>query len=41
MIFEEPPKDPLKRATIGGYEAAKASRFGAPTGMDPARGARH
>jgi uncharacterized protein YndB with AHSA1/START domain len=41
MIFEEPPKDPLKRATIAGYEAAKAPRFGAPTGMDPARGARH
>jgi uncharacterized protein YndB with AHSA1/START domain len=41
MIFEEPPKDPLKRATIAGYEAAKAPRFGAPAGMDPARGARH
>jgi uncharacterized protein YndB with AHSA1/START domain len=37
MIFEEPPKDPLKRATIAGYEAAKAARFGAATGMDPAR----
>jgi uncharacterized protein YndB with AHSA1/START domain len=40
MIFEEPPEGPLKRATIAGYEAAKAARFGAPTGMDPARGAR-
>jgi uncharacterized protein YndB with AHSA1/START domain len=40
MIFEEPPKDPLKRATIAGYEAAKASRFGAATGMDPARAPR-
>jgi uncharacterized protein YndB with AHSA1/START domain len=37
MIFEEPPKEPLKRATIAGYEAAKAARFGAPTGADPAR----
>ncbi len=37
MIFEEPPKGELKRATIAGYEAAKAARFGAPTGMDPAR----
>ena len=40
MIFEEPPKDPLKRATIAGYEAAKAPRFGAATGMDPARASR-
>jgi uncharacterized protein YndB with AHSA1/START domain len=37
MIFEEPPKGELKRATIAGYEPAKASRFGAPTGMDPSR----
>ena len=36
-IFEEPPKDPLKRATIAGYEPAKAARFGAATGMNPAR----
>jgi uncharacterized protein YndB with AHSA1/START domain len=41
MIFEEPPKGPLKRATIAGYEPAKAPRFGGPTGMDPARGAQH
>jgi len=37
MIFEEPPKGELKRATIAGYEPAKAARFGAPAGMDPAR----
>ena len=36
-IFEEPGKEPLKRATIAGYDPAKAARFGAPTGMDPAR----
>jgi uncharacterized protein YndB with AHSA1/START domain len=40
MIFEEPPSEPLKRATIAGYEAAKAARFGAHTGMDPARAPR-
>ena len=37
MIFEEPPEEPLKRATIAGYEPAKAPRFGAPAGADPAR----
>jgi uncharacterized protein YndB with AHSA1/START domain len=37
MIFEEPPKGELKRATIAGYEPAKAPRFGAAAGMDPAR----
>jgi uncharacterized protein YndB with AHSA1/START domain len=37
MIFEEPPDAPLARATVAGYEPAKAPRFGAPTGMDPAR----
>jgi len=41
MIFEEPPREPLKRATIAGYEPAKAPRFGAAAGMDPARSARH
>jgi uncharacterized protein YndB with AHSA1/START domain len=41
MIFEEPPKGELKRATIAGYEPAKAARFGAPAGMDPSRGPRH
>ena len=37
MIFEEPPDEPLARATVAGYEPLKAPRFGAPTGMDPAR----
>jgi uncharacterized protein YndB with AHSA1/START domain len=37
MIFEEPGKEPLKRATIAGYEPSKAARFGAPPGADPAR----
>jgi uncharacterized protein YndB with AHSA1/START domain len=37
MIFEEPPKGDLKRATIAGYEPAKAPRFGAHAGMDPSR----
>jgi uncharacterized protein YndB with AHSA1/START domain len=37
MIFEEPPKGELRRATIAGYEPAKAPRFGAPAGMDPSR----
>jgi uncharacterized protein YndB with AHSA1/START domain len=37
MIFEEPPKGEPRRATIAGYEAAKAARFGAATGMDPSR----
>ena len=32
--------EPFKRATIAGYEAAKAARFGAHTGMDPARAPR-
>ena len=40
MIFEQPPKEPLKRATIAGYEPSKAPRFGAHTGADPARGHR-
>ena len=39
-IFEEPGDGPLKRASIAGYEAAKAPRFGAHTGMDPARAPR-
>jgi uncharacterized protein YndB with AHSA1/START domain len=37
MIFEEPPEGELKRASIAGYEPAKAPRFGAAAGMDPAR----
>jgi uncharacterized protein YndB with AHSA1/START domain len=40
MIFEQPPTEPLRRATIAGYESAKAARFGAHTGMDPARAPR-
>jgi uncharacterized protein YndB with AHSA1/START domain len=40
MIFEEPPKGELKRATIAGFEPAKAARFGVATGMDPARAPR-
>jgi uncharacterized protein YndB with AHSA1/START domain len=40
MIFEDPPAGALKRATIAGYEPAKAARFGAPTGMDPSRAPR-
>jgi uncharacterized protein YndB with AHSA1/START domain len=37
MIFEEPDRVKLKRATIAGYEPEKAPRFGAFAGMDPAR----
>jgi uncharacterized protein YndB with AHSA1/START domain len=37
MIFEEPPKGELKRATIAGYEPFKAPRFGVPAGTDPSR----
>jgi uncharacterized protein YndB with AHSA1/START domain len=37
MIFEEPQRVELKRATIAGYEPEKAARFGAHAGMDPAR----
>jgi uncharacterized protein YndB with AHSA1/START domain len=40
MIFENPPKGELKRATIAGYEPDKAARFGVATGMDPARAPR-
>jgi uncharacterized protein YndB with AHSA1/START domain len=39
-IFEEPPSAPLRRVTIAGYEPSKAARFGAHTGMDPARAPR-
>jgi uncharacterized protein YndB with AHSA1/START domain len=37
MIFEEPPEGELARVTVAGYEPEKAARFGAATGMDPAR----
>jgi uncharacterized protein YndB with AHSA1/START domain len=40
MIFEDPPKGELKRATIAGFEPEKAARFGVATGMDPARAPR-
>jgi uncharacterized protein YndB with AHSA1/START domain len=40
QIFEEPSTEPLKRVTIAGYEPAKAPRFGAHAGMDPARAPR-
>jgi uncharacterized protein YndB with AHSA1/START domain len=40
-IFEEPLEGELKRATIAGYEPAKAPRFGAAAGMDPSRPRRH
>jgi uncharacterized protein YndB with AHSA1/START domain len=40
LIFEEPPRGELKRATIAGYEPAKAPRFGAHAGMDPSRAPR-
>ena len=36
MIFEEPPEGELARATIAGFESAKAPRFGARRGMNPA-----
>lgn len=39
-IFEEPARRELERATIAGYEPAKAPRFGAHTGMDPSRAPR-
>ena len=37
MIFEEPERAELTRATVAGYEPDKAPRFGAHAGMDPAR----
>ena len=37
MIFEDPPKRPLRRVTVAGYESAKSARFGAHTGADPSR----
>ena len=40
LIFEEPPSGELKRATIAGYDPAKAARFGVATGTDPARAPR-
>ena len=40
MIFEEPPRGELKRATIAGFEPDKAPRFGVAAGMDPSRAPR-
>jgi uncharacterized protein YndB with AHSA1/START domain len=40
MVFEEPDRVELKRATIAGYEPDKAARFGTYAGMDPARRSR-
>ena len=40
MLFEEPDRVELKRASIAGYEPEKAARFGAYAGMDPARRSR-
>jgi uncharacterized protein YndB with AHSA1/START domain len=41
MIFEDPPKEPLRRTSVAGYEAAKAPRYGVASGTDPARPSRH
>jgi uncharacterized protein YndB with AHSA1/START domain len=40
LMFEEPDRAKLKRASIAGYEPEKAARFGAYAGMDPARQSR-
>ena len=40
MIFEEPSRGELKRATIAGFEPDKAPRFGVAAGMDPSRAPR-
>jgi uncharacterized protein YndB with AHSA1/START domain len=40
MVFEEPDRVEVKRATIAGYEPDKAARFGGYAGMDPARRSR-
>jgi uncharacterized protein YndB with AHSA1/START domain len=40
MVFEEPDRVKLTRATIAGYEPEKAARFGGYAGMDPARRSR-
>lgn len=37
MIFEDPPGEPLRRATIAGWEPLKAPRFGESAGFDPSR----
>jgi uncharacterized protein YndB with AHSA1/START domain len=40
MIFEEPDRVKLKRASIAGFEPEKAARFGGYAGMDPSRRSR-
>ena len=40
MVFEEPDRVEVKRATIAGFEPDKAARFGGYAGMDPARRSR-
>ncbi len=40
VIFEEPDRARMTRATIAGYEPDKAARFGGHAGMDPARQSR-
>jgi uncharacterized protein YndB with AHSA1/START domain len=37
MVFEDPPREPLARVSVAGFEPQKSARFGAATGMDPAR----
>ena len=37
LVFEDPPARPLARVSVAGYEPLKAPRYGARTGMDPAR----
>jgi uncharacterized protein YndB with AHSA1/START domain len=39
-IFEQPSGEPPKRASIAGFESAKAPRFGLHPGADPARSPR-
>jgi uncharacterized protein YndB with AHSA1/START domain len=36
LIFEEPSGEPLTRATIAGWDALKAPRYGESAGFDPA-----
>jgi uncharacterized protein YndB with AHSA1/START domain len=40
LVFEDPPEGELARVTVAGYDPLKAARFGAHTGMDPARAPR-
>lgn len=40
MVFEEPPAELLRRATVAGLEPDKGPRFGAHAGADPALGTR-